>query len=356
MLTEILKKRLEKQHYKIVGSHSAVKTCEWTKKMIRGQGGCYKLKFYGIQSNQCMQMTTSISCANRCDYCWRDLKAPVAKEWRWLSDTPEDIFSQSILSHHKLLTGFKGSKKTNLASYELSKTIRHVALSLTGEPIIYPRINELIKIFDKNKISTFLVTHGQYPEAIKALAPVTQLYLSINSTTPEMYKIIDRPLFPDYWEKQEESLAFFAEKKQRKCIRLTAIKGFNMIAPEKHAALLLKASPDFIEVKAYMHIGASAYRLKRECMPSHAEVADFAIKLAKHLKDYEVVAEHIPSQVVLIAHKKFLRNKAWYTWIDFDKYHKLVLSGKEFSTEDYLKQTPAVGISGETMKEVEKLN
>jgi tRNA wybutosine-synthesizing protein 1 len=228
-------------------------------------------------------------------------------------------------------------------------------LSLTGEPIIYPNINELIKIFDKNKISTFLVTHGQYPEAIKKLAPVTQLYLSINSITPEMYKIIDRPLFPDYWEKQEKSLKYFSEKKQRKCIRLTAIKGFNMISPEKHAELLLKASPDFIEVKAYMHIGASAYRLKRECMPSHAEVAKFAFEIAKNLKDYEVVSEHIPSQVVLIAHKKFNSNGVWHTWIDFEKYNKLVLSGKDFTTEDYLLQTSSLGISKETLAEMEKL-
>ena len=78
-ITESAAKDLEKQAYRVVGSHSAVKICGWTRKMIRGQGGCYKLKFYGIMSHQCLQMTTSMSCANRCTFCWRGYKAPVEK-------------------------------------------------------------------------------------------------------------------------------------------------------------------------------------------------------------------------------------------------------------------------------------
>ena len=33
---------LEKQQYRLVGHHSAVKVCQWTKNMINGRGGCYK--------------------------------------------------------------------------------------------------------------------------------------------------------------------------------------------------------------------------------------------------------------------------------------------------------------------------
>jgi tRNA wybutosine-synthesizing protein 1 len=42
MLTKEAKKELEKQQYRIVGSHSAVKVCGWTKNFLRGKGGCYK--------------------------------------------------------------------------------------------------------------------------------------------------------------------------------------------------------------------------------------------------------------------------------------------------------------------------
>ena len=97
MLTETAKQELEKQQYRVIGSHSAVKICGWTKNMIRGEGGCYKLKFYGIMSNQCMQMSTSISCANRCTFCWRGYKAPVAKEWKWKVDDPEEIIEDSLI-------------------------------------------------------------------------------------------------------------------------------------------------------------------------------------------------------------------------------------------------------------------
>lgn len=47
MLTDRQRKQLEKEGYKIVGSHSGVKLCRWTKSQLRGRGGCYKHTFYG---------------------------------------------------------------------------------------------------------------------------------------------------------------------------------------------------------------------------------------------------------------------------------------------------------------------
>jgi len=101
MLSKTDVETLEKQKYRVIGEHkhSAVKTCGWTKKMLKGEGGCYKLKFYGIMSHQCMQMTTSISCANRCTFCWRDYKAPVSKDWKWGVDEPDTILKESQEAH-----------------------------------------------------------------------------------------------------------------------------------------------------------------------------------------------------------------------------------------------------------------
>jgi len=59
------------QGYRIVGSHSGVKLCRWTKSMLRGRGGCYKHTFYGIESHRCMETTPSLACANKCVFCWR---------------------------------------------------------------------------------------------------------------------------------------------------------------------------------------------------------------------------------------------------------------------------------------------
>lgn len=344
MLTREARERLEKQQYKVVGGHSAVKTCGWTKNMIRGKGGCYKLKFYGILSNQCMQMTTSVSCANRCTFCWRDYKAPVAGEWRWQVNEPEFILEESLKAHQKLLSGFGGSETVNKFAYKKSKQVRHVALSLTGEPIIYPRINEAIELFHKKGISTFLVSNAQYPEEVKNLRSVTQLYLSLDAPEKALLKQVDVPLFRDYWERLNKSLEYLAEKKYRTCIRLTAIKDINMGMLDKYAEMIMKGNPDFVEVKAYMHVGASVYRLNRENMPSHEEVVKFSRELVKFLPDYELVSEHVPSRVVLIARKKFKKNGKWYTWIDFKKFFEIVSSGVEAETENYLRKTPLTGI------------
>eukprot|EP01084_Bolivina_argentea_P067247 122507_1 len=57
MVTKTIRQSLTKQGYKVIGSHSGVKLCRWTKSMLRGRGGCYKHTFYGIKSYQCMEMT-----------------------------------------------------------------------------------------------------------------------------------------------------------------------------------------------------------------------------------------------------------------------------------------------------------
>ncbi|HLC72371.1 MAG TPA: 4-demethylwyosine synthase TYW1 [Candidatus Nanoarchaeia archaeon] len=348
MLTPEQRKRLEKQHYRMVGSHSAVKTCGWTKSMIKGQGGCYKLRFYGIQSNQCMQMTTSMSCANRCTFCWRDLKAPVSKDWKWDVDKPDFILEKSLEAHHKLLEGYKGHSKVTPQSYQLSKTIKHVALSLTGEPITYPRMNELLDLFHQQGISTFIVTNAQFPEAIKTLKPITQLYLSLDAPTKDLLKQIDVPLFADYWERLNTSLTYLKEKQQRTCIRLTMVKGMNMETLPEYAKMIMQGSPDFIEVKSYMPIAASRERLGRAYASLHEEIVTFSKQLVEHLPEYELVSEHISSRVVMLTKKKFKKADGWYTWIDFPKFQELALSGKPFTTDDYLKKTPPslVGISG----------
>jgi tRNA wybutosine-synthesizing protein 1 len=336
---------LEKQAYRIVGGHSAVKTCGWTKKMVKGEGGCYKLKFYGIMSHQCMQMTTSISCANRCSFCWRGYKAPVSKEWKWNVDEPEEILAGSLEAHHKLLIGYKGNEKAKNA-YKASETVKHVALSLTGEPIIYPKMNELVDLFNKNGISTFLVTNAQYPDQIRDLNPVTQLYISLDAPNKQLLKEIDVPLFKDYWERLNLSLEYLAKKKQRTCIRLTLIKGLNDIELENYAKLITKSDTDFIEVKAYMFVGASRDRLKKENMPMHEEVVEFSKKLVEFLPGYSIVSEHIPSRVVMFAKKDYFIDGKWKTWIDFPKYDKLVNISNDFGSMDYLKATPSTGLSG----------
>ena len=159
-------------------------------------------------------------------------------------------------------------------------------------------------------------------------------------------------MFKDNWERLNQSLEYLREKKQRTCVRLTIVKGLNDVLPEKYAALILKGDSDFIEVKAYMHVGPSQQRLKRENMPLHEEVVAFSQELLKFLPGYEIVSEHIPSRVVMFAKTKFKIDGVWHTWIDFPKYKELVLSGRtNFTSLEYCMKTPQVGLSGKGTKE-----
>ena len=64
---------------------------------------------------------------------------------------------------------------------------RHCALSLVGEPIIYPEINEFLDYMHSHGISSFMVTNAQFPAAIETLRPVTQLYVSIDAGNERTY-------------------------------------------------------------------------------------------------------------------------------------------------------------------------
>jgi hypothetical protein len=99
MVTRLQRKALTKEGYKIIGSHSAVKLCRWTKNQMRGRGGCYKHTCYGITSYQCMEATPSLACANKCVFCWRHHKNPVGTDWRWKTDEPADIVAEAIALH-----------------------------------------------------------------------------------------------------------------------------------------------------------------------------------------------------------------------------------------------------------------
>ena len=56
---------------------------------------------------------------------------------------------------------------------------RHCALSLVGEPIMYPEINALVKLLHEKKISTFLVTNAQFPDAIRFSVCVQVIFLCV---------------------------------------------------------------------------------------------------------------------------------------------------------------------------------
>ncbi|KAI9770545.1 MAG: hypothetical protein M1840_003135 [Geoglossum simile] len=337
---------LTKQGYTIVGSHSGVKICRWTKSALRGRGSCYKFSFYGIKSHLCMETTPSLSCSNKCVFCWRHGTNPVGTTWRWKVDPPEKIFEGVKDGHYKKIKMMRGVPGIRADRFAEAFRIRHCALSLVGEPIFYPHINEFTAMLHKEHISSFLVCNAQHPDQLAALEPVTQLYVSIDASNRESLRRIDRPLHRDFWERFQRCLEILREKRcrQRTVFRLTLVKGFNVEDEvEGYADLVEKGLPCFVEVKGVTYCGTSSSAgagLTMQNVPFYEEVSEFVVALNKALKkrglSYGIAAEHAHSCCILLASTRFRINDKWHTLIDYAKFFELLESGKKFAPEDYI--------------------
>jgi len=302
-----LTRLLETQKYHLVGGHSAVKRCRWLYEALVHNRPCYKQKFYGIKSHQCIQMTPALHyCTMRCLFCWRvqsgdmpSLKWEETGASKW--DEPEEIVEASVKAQLKILTGYRGNPKTNRVKFRESLKPRHVAISLAGEPTLYPQLGELINGFHRRGFTTFLVSNGTVPEALTKLSEEpTQLYVSLCAYDERSFQKTCRPQIPRAWEKLNQTLAALPSFRCPTVLRLTLARHLNLSHPESYARLIEKANPAYIEPKAYMHVGFSRLRLGFENMPSHEEIRNFAEELAKETS-YHFLDEAPDSRVVLLS-------------------------------------------------------
>lgn len=333
---------MEKQGWDVVGSHSATKLCRWTKSMLQGKGGCYKHTFYGIRSHQCMEHTPNVSCANKCVFCWRNHINPVALTWKFDQDDPQAILEESLAKHYRTIERQCLSPNALEARKDEARQVRHCALSLVGEPVAYPRIAEFVASLHRRRISSFLVTNGQFPDALEALPRVTQLYVSCDSASREELQAVGRPLFRDFWERYLASLDILRDRPERTVCRLTLLREVNMEKPKEWAQLLGRAMPDFIELKGATLAGIFDQNgLTTMNMPTFLEVKLFAESLAALMPDYALSCGHEHSNAVLLANRRFCsEDGSWRTWIDFEGFADRWESAG-LSALDYASTTPS---------------
>ena len=301
-------------------------------------------------------------------------KNPVGREWRWKVDPPDLIVDEAISRHVAMVKEFRGAPGVQSARWEAALTPRHCALSLVGEPIMYPHVNELVKLLHDRGLSSFLVTNAQFPDAIAALGPVTQLYVSVDAATRDALKAVDRPLFADFWERFVACLQALRAKRARTVYRLTLVKGEggNMAPGAAHdsAKLVALGAPEFIEVKGVTWSGVSdGSTLTMANVPWHYEVRAFCEELtaavAERKKEagltavgggaggagggdvvptYALAAEHAHSCCVLSAQEKYRIEGIWHTHINYERFHELVQrfysTGEVFGPEDFTAPTP----------------
>jgi tRNA wybutosine-synthesizing protein 1 len=199
-----------------------------------------------------------------------------------------------------LLSGFKGNMKVEKKKWKEALEPNNVALSLVGESLLYPKISSLLHEFHRRGFTSFLVTKGTLPEKLAELEEEpTNLYISLSAPDEKTQILLERPLIKGSWKKQLESLKLMKSFNCRKVVRLTLVKGLNLKSPEKYAKLILKAEPDFIEAKAFFHVGGAQKRLPRSAMPSIEDVRIFSEKLSKYT-GYKIKDEDISSRVVLL--------------------------------------------------------
>ena len=302
-------KQLKKAKYG-VADHSTVELCHWTKKSFKHEGSCYKHKFYGISTHRCMEFSPAgMHCENRCVYCWRPMEFYDSLKMRPEQVAePEEILTKLMAERKKLINGYYGDSRNDKQRLDESLLPSHYAVSLSGEPTMYPKLPELIKYLkslDATK-SVFLVTNGQEPDMIQRLkdedALPTQLYLSTNAADYESFIRINKPKYDDSWERWNKTLDMLKNLDTRTVLRITLIRNYNYdqeMIPA-FAEMFRKAGPHFIEIKSYMHIGRSTNRLERSNMLEMYEVREFSQQVAEQSKIFSMMDESFVSRISVL--------------------------------------------------------
>ncbi len=297
-----LREHLERQQYRLVGETGAVKLCHWMRqKLIHGRP-CYKEEFYGVHSHRCLQMTPVVNVCNfRCLFCWRfhgmtDFGASQRMD-------PEELLDKCIEEQRLLVSGFKGDERCSPELWEEARSPNQVAISLSGEPTLYPDLGEFIGVCKRRGMTTFLVTNGSVPKAIEDLPTMpTQLYVTVAAPNEEIFDRLCVPQFPRAWSNLMRTLEILPSLSTRTVIRHTLVNDWNMGWEDEYARLDELADPTFIEPKGYVFVGDSRTRMTVGNMPSHASVREFSSRLASRLS-LRILREREDSRVVLVGNE-----------------------------------------------------
>jgi len=318
-----ISQQLKKAKYG-VADHSTVELCHWTKKSFKHEGSCYKHKFYGISTHRCMEFSPAgMHCENRCVYCWRPMEFydSLKMEPEKVAE-PQEILTKLMEERKKLIMGYYGDSRNDKQRLDESLLPSHYAISLSGEPTMYPKLPELIKYLKSLEAtkSIFLVTNGQEPDMIQRLqdedALPTQLYLSTNAADYDSFLKINKPKYNDSWQRWNKTLEMLKHLDTRTVLRITLIRNYNdqkeMIPA--FASMLKQASPHFIEIKSYMHIGRSTNRLEHSNMLEMDEVRKFSEEIAKQSQIFSVMDESLVSRIVILQNDQRVINRLISTY------------------------------------------
>lgn len=247
----------------------------------------------------------------------------------------EDLLEQaraSFDSSKDLVERLVASREDIINVHLEAANPKHVAISYDGEPTMYTRLGELISEFRKRGISTFVVTNGTFPERIRALQAAgtlpTQLYVTTAAPDKETYLRVCssvKPYFPaheGHWERLNKTLGMLSTLDCRTVIRITSVRGVNMINPEGYRSIVRNANPSFLEVKGFSisgnapriseRLGTTSLGYKDPSLlknalryaPTHEEMLNFAKAISDEFTIFPLLSHSELNRQVLM-------NVAW---------------------------------------------
>ena len=255
-------------------------------------------------------------------------ESPKVRGHFYLREDLKSEVSLSIDSSRKMIEELVASREDIINVHVEAAEPKHVAVSYDGEPTMYTRLGELIDEFRKRNISTFVVTNGTFPERIQELKESgnlpTQLYVTLAAPDKETYiKVCSsvQPYFPvheDHWMRLNKTLGLLSSLGCRTVVRITSVRGVNMINPEGYRKIVQRASPSFLEVKGYSisgnapriserlgktHMGPKNHDLMKIALkyaPTHEEMLDFARKISDSFSLFPMISESLVNRQVLM--------------------------------------------------------
>jgi len=222
----------------------------------------------------------------------------------------ELINHQDIL---KLLDKFVTNESDIKKVYENAMNPSHAAISLEGEPTLYPYIGELVSEFRKRRFTTFIVSNGTNPNAIQNMSDnnnlPTILYITLPTPDYNSYIKIFRPRLKDNWDNIKKTLNLLRDLKCRTVLRITCVNELTLKDEfiKEYVNIINQAKPNFVDLKSFT-VEAGAVDINKRLgttqsssfyVPSYKRLKDFALKIC-NLGGFEIIKEHIPSRDILI--------------------------------------------------------
>ncbi|MFX0058571.1 MAG: radical SAM protein [Candidatus Hodarchaeota archaeon] len=187
----------------------------------------------------------------------------------------------------------------------------HAAISLDGEPLLYPKMNQYIEEFRNRNMTTFIVTNGTLPKRIENLNHLpSQLYITLSAPNEQIYKKICRPMIKNGWTEIMKSLDLVQSLSCRSLIRLTAVKNLNLKDDliKDYVKLIEMANPNFFEIKGFT-LQAKALLVKERLrsdeslqhfFPDYEYLENFALKF-EEIGNFPLIYKNKASRDFLFA-------------------------------------------------------